>query len=449
MQQSFRTPYSLDPTIYPHQQTYFCSGQWNFSSAESSAANRSARHGPAAITQDVSARNLMQPAQERLPDYASSSSGNTRRRVDPRARHSFYNKSKTSPPPLAKTEAESQPRADAKLDLVLDLDNTLIHATSDIRAKSLVQSEDEIDSFLLIPPPHVKAAPFQVYVKQRPGLKAFLEQVSDLYNLHIYTMGTREYADGISKIIDPEGRMLTGRIVSRDESVAASRAAQTKDLSMIFKDDNSRVVVLDDREDVWIRGGAQNLVKIEPFVFFVGLKSMNESLATGSSSVHSEQAAQAVLRASKAAEDDHLAGVLRVLRMVYRKFAERVGVYSSVHVKDILAEVKKTVLQDVRLVFVGLLPPDQKPQNQALWLRATSFGATCFTLEEVTASESRQDLKITHVVASRSELDKVRDQYKVSCTWIVSWRWLVDSMKNWKRAEEDKYSGPNDEVDAF
>eukprot|EP00741_Cyanophora_paradoxa_P001331 tig00000478_g1287.t1 len=58
--------------------------------------------------------------------------------------------------------------------------------------------------FLLTPPPQAKAAPFTVYVKLRPGVQAFLQQARSLFDLHIYTMGTKEYADGIAKILDPE-----------------------------------------------------------------------------------------------------------------------------------------------------------------------------------------------------------------------------------------------------
>ena len=36
--------------------------------------------------------------------------------------------------------------------------------------------------------------------------------------MHVYTMGTRTYADAICKVIDPGGRIFGDRILSRDES---------------------------------------------------------------------------------------------------------------------------------------------------------------------------------------------------------------------------------------
>lgn len=52
----------------------------------------------------------------------------------------------------------------------------------------------------------------------RPGLSEFLEQVSKLYELHIYTMGTRHYAEAVAREIDPEDKLFRDRILSRDES---------------------------------------------------------------------------------------------------------------------------------------------------------------------------------------------------------------------------------------
>ena len=45
-----------------------------------------------------------------------------------------------------------------------------------------------------------------------------MEEMSRLYEMHVYTMGTRSYADAIVKAVDPDGRFFGGRILSRDES---------------------------------------------------------------------------------------------------------------------------------------------------------------------------------------------------------------------------------------
>jgi RNA polymerase II subunit A-like phosphatase len=52
----------------------------------------------------------------------------------------------------------------------------------------------------------------------RPGLQPFLTEMSRFYEMHVYTMGTRSYADAICDVIDPDGKIFGGRVLSRDES---------------------------------------------------------------------------------------------------------------------------------------------------------------------------------------------------------------------------------------
>lgn len=52
----------------------------------------------------------------------------------------------------------------------------------------------------------------------RPGLPDFLEKMSKLYEMHVYTAGSRSYANAVCKGIDPDGKYFSERILSRDES---------------------------------------------------------------------------------------------------------------------------------------------------------------------------------------------------------------------------------------
>ena len=49
----------------------------------------------------------------------------------------------------------------------------------------------------------------------------FLDRMSEKYEMHVYTMGTRAYAEKVCAAIDPDGRLFGGRILSRDESGSA------------------------------------------------------------------------------------------------------------------------------------------------------------------------------------------------------------------------------------
>ncbi|GAA6009999.1 hypothetical protein JCM11491_005822 [Sporobolomyces phaffii] len=107
------------------------------------------------------------------------------------------------------------------------------------------------------------------YVKMRPGLASFLSRISEIYEMHVYTMGTRAYAIEVCKVIDPTGALFGGRILSRDESGSMTR----KSLQRLFPCDTNMVVIIDDRADVW--DGSPNLVKVIPYEFFVGIGDIN------------------------------------------------------------------------------------------------------------------------------------------------------------------------------
>lgn len=175
-----------------------------------------------------------------------------------------------------------------KLILVVDLDQTVIHATVDPTVGEWQRDPQnpnypfvrDVRSFLLeeepvVPPgwmgPRPPPTKCWYYVKLRPGLAEFLARVSQLYELHIYTMATRNYALAIAAIIDPLGEYFGDRILSRDESGLLTH----KNLRRLFPVDQSMVVIIDDRGDVW--QWEANLVKVVPYDFFVGIGDINLS----------------------------------------------------------------------------------------------------------------------------------------------------------------------------
>lgn len=51
--------------------------------------------------------------------------------------------------------------------------------------------------------------------------------MSEKYEMHVYTMGTRAYAEAVCATIDPNSDIFGGRILSRDESGSTSISLQT------------------------------------------------------------------------------------------------------------------------------------------------------------------------------------------------------------------------------
>ncbi|TCD66479.1 Carboxy-terminal domain (CTD) phosphatase [Steccherinum ochraceum] len=109
------------------------------------------------------------------------------------------------------------------------------------------------------------------YIKPRPGWQHFLSHTASKYEMHVYTMGTRAYAEEVCAAIDPDGKLFGGRILSRDESGSLTQ----KSLQRLFPCDQSMVVIIDDRADVW--EWSPNLVKVIPYDFFVGIGDINSA----------------------------------------------------------------------------------------------------------------------------------------------------------------------------
>ncbi|CAL5872477.1 uncharacterized protein PFLUO_LOCUS6741 [Penicillium psychrofluorescens] len=165
-----------------------------------------------------------------------------------------------------------------RLSLVVDLDQTIIHATVDPTVKEWKEDKDnpnhqalrDVHEFQLIDDgPGMRGCWY--YIKLRPGLEEFLEKVAQLFELHIYTMGTRAYAQQIANIIDPTRKLFGDRILSRDESGSLT----AKNLQRLFPVDTKMVVIIDDRGDVWRWN--PNLIKVSPYDFFVGIGDINSS----------------------------------------------------------------------------------------------------------------------------------------------------------------------------
>lgn len=57
---------------------------------------------------------------------------------------------------------------------------------------------------------------------RRPGWESFLDHVATKYEMHVYTMGTRAYAEQVCAALDPERKIFGDRILSRDESGSES-----------------------------------------------------------------------------------------------------------------------------------------------------------------------------------------------------------------------------------
>jgi RNA polymerase II subunit A-like phosphatase len=164
-----------------------------------------------------------------------------------------------------------------KLTLIVDLDQTVIHTTCE-RTVAEWQADPEnpnyeavkdVQGFQLADDNVSNVAANWYYVKMRPGLEGFFDKMSKIYEMHVYTMATRAYAQAIMKIIDPERKYFGDRILSRDENYTD----KLKNLTRLFYQNTNMVVIIDDRADVWQY--SPHLVRVPVFNFFLGAGDIN------------------------------------------------------------------------------------------------------------------------------------------------------------------------------
>ena len=183
----------------------------------------------------------------------------------------------------AKAEHDTQKRLlrQRKLSLVVDLDQTIIHACIEPTvgewqrdpANPNHDAVKDVKNFQLNEDgPRGLASGCTYFIKLRPGLGQFLEEVSDMYEMHVYTMGTRAYALNIARIVDPDNKLFGNRVISRDEN----GSIHAKSLQRLFPVSTDMVVIIDDRSDVWPMN-RPNLIKVVPYDFFKGIGDINSS----------------------------------------------------------------------------------------------------------------------------------------------------------------------------
>ncbi|CAJ1975626.1 unnamed protein product [Sphenostylis stenocarpa] len=147
-------------------------------------------------------------------------------------------------PELSEIEVNGQPTLIPKqsprrksITLVLDLDETLVHST-------LEHCDDADFTFTVF----FNMKEYTVYVKQRPYLHTFLERVSEMFEVVIFTASQSIYAKQLLDILDPDGRFISRRMYR--ESCLFSDGNYTKDLTILGVD-LAKVAIIDNSPQVF------------------------------------------------------------------------------------------------------------------------------------------------------------------------------------------------------
>lgn len=121
--------------------------------------------------------------------------------------------------------------------LVLDLDETLVHSTK--------HKCDNADFTIQIRLENVK---YPIYVRLRPFLQEFLEKVSEMFEIIVFTASKSIYADQLLDILDPDKKFFSRRLYR--ESCVFLDGTYTKDLTVLGID-LAKVAIVDNTPEVF------------------------------------------------------------------------------------------------------------------------------------------------------------------------------------------------------
>lgn len=392
-----------------------------------------------------------------------------------------------------------------RLPLVLDLDHTLLNSATfdDFESQhdgdkardllsALTREEAALDpqSRLLHRLDHLG-----MWTKLRPGVRSFLRQAALLFEIHINTAGSQQYAEQMRNLLDPNRELIKGTVVGLLENNVSGIGFRPtkKGLTGELAGSEFAALILDDTAAVWACH-EENLIQCERYIFFPS--ACRQFGLSGPSLLER--------RRDESVKEGMLATAMKVLRRVHAEFFARHAARQALAAKQAreakfnalavaLDDDENDACEDVDVVH----GPEATPSGVTAWASAgngssgvsvvggeTNGGASVMeggrdpywptTVPEILAEERRRVLAGVELVFSRvfpmgseareHQLWRLAEQFGAKCgttpgpstTHVVamSWgtkktawaaergkhvvlpQWVECSVMLWKKADE-------------
>lgn len=306
-----------------------------------------------------------------------------------------------------------------KLILVLDLDHTLLNSTG-LRELSPIELDNGFTPRTGDDPSkglfRLDSHSLHMLTKLRPFVRRFLQEASAMFEMYVYTLGERDYAREIAKLLDPDGVYFGARIISSAESTRRDK----KSLNVVVPAAESvAAVILDDSEHVW-EEHRDNLILMDRYLYFA---STCRKFGYGNTSSLAE------LKRDERERDGALAVTLGVLRRVHRGFFDSVLDGHCSDVREVIREVRREVLRGCTVAFSRVIPFDFCAKDHPTWRMAEQLGAVC---------AADVDATVTHVVAKDPSTEKARWALQNN-KFLVNPKWINAANFRWSRQDEQDF----------
>lgn len=306
-----------------------------------------------------------------------------------------------------------------KLSLVLDLDHTLLNASASLGEEKAQGSHEVVIC--------EGSRSHKYYIKLRPNLNYFLEELRPLYQMSIYTHATRKYAESTCNLMDPEGIYFGKRIVSRTDY---PELGASKSLSKLLKTDWSMVLIYDDREDVWKGEQRDHLLCAKPFVYFDTLS--NGAVVNNSPGLLTLESKANQRRKSSSDEDQSLVHAVAIFKKLHKEFFTAITSGQKNSIGRVLRNLRKSTLVGCVICFSGIFPLSDSisSQNRVQWIMAENLGAEV----ELDVTDNTTHLLTAGLGTRKSRMCIDRDDvYVLHCDWLLHCNWNV------RREDESLY----------
>ncbi|CRK24039.1 hypothetical protein BN1708_003730 [Verticillium longisporum] len=372
----------------------------------------------------------------------------------------------------ARAEHDAQRRLlrQRKLSLVVDLDQTIIHACIEPTVGEWMNDPEnpnydavkDVQKFQLNDEgPRGVTQGCWYYIKMRPGLREFLEKVAELYELHVYTMGTRAYALNIAKIVDPQQKLFGNRrrdILPAPADVPNGKTAANASPNITPEQAQPQTPAKTSALDELVSMSSGNDKKLQAEQTEEQERSLEHQITDRPLAHMQEVLDKEKEEKEKAAPEEDNEPIHR--GQVLRDDDEELQFLQS-HLTRLHGDFFE--IYDARRASRRESPPRQAPSHDKPRKASYDDGVDLSMVPDV--GEVLDDLKakvlqdtvivlsglvplgidvtqrVTHLVvaAARTGTQKVKQASRISSIKIVNQNWLSDCLSQWKHVDEAPY----------